>query len=176
MIKIDMTSPDIDKQVLLLQEYPEIARRHYIPALKRATLILKSLIRPTIPSPGRYGTGRARSDFTSRVTGTTIEKIQGRVGFDNTWHMNIVEHGAKAHPLFSGSNVRTRRGAARFARGDTKATGVPVSIKGVGWRTMTIHPGFGARGFMKAGYEKGRPMVEQELATANERVAKELTV
>ncbi len=158
MIKIDMTSPDIDKQVLLLQEYPEIARKHFLPAVKRSTQILAALIRPTIPSPGRYGFGRARSDFAYKTTGTTLENIQGRVGFDNAWHMNIVEPGSPPHSL-------TKNGKK-----------VPVFIKGAGWRKMDIHPGFGGRFFLKAGYEKGRPLVESELATANERVAKDLTV
>lgn len=176
MINIKMTSPDIDKQVLLLQEYPEIARKHFIPAVKMSVNILKALIRPTIPSPGRYGSGEARSDFTGKTTGTTVENIQGRVGFDNAWHMNIVEHGAKAHPLASGSTIRTRGGAARFAAGTMATPKVPVFIKGAGWRKMNIHPGFGASGFMQAGYEKGRPLVEEQLAAANARVAKELTV
>lgn len=176
MINIDMTSSDIDRQVLLLQEYPQIARKHFLPAVKRATQILAALIRPTIPSPGRFGSGRARSDFTYRTTGTTVENIQGRVGFDNAWHMNIVEHGAKPHPLASGSNVRSRGGQARFAAGQMSTPRVPVNIKGVGWRMMDIHPGFGGKFFLKAGYEKGRPMVENELSIANERVAKDLTV
>lgn len=176
MINIKMTSPDIDKQVLLLQEYPEIARKHYLPAVKMSVNILKALIRPTIPSPGRYGTGEARSDFSGKTTGTTVENIQGRVGFDNAWHMNIVEHGAKAHPLAGGSNIRTRGGSARFAAGQMATPNVSVPIRGVGWRKMDIHPGFGGRFFMQAGYEKGQPLVEKQLAEANERVAKDLTV
>lgn len=176
MIRIDMTSPDIDRQILLLEEYPEIARKHFLPAVKMSVNILKALIRPTIPSPGRYGRGRARSDFQGKATGTTLQNIKGRVGFDNAWHMNIVEYGARQHPLSKGSTVRTRGGAARFASGQTASSKVPVFIKGVGWRKMDVHPGFGGRFFLKAGYEKGRSLVERELAVANERVAKELTV
>lgn len=184
MIKIKMTSTDIDKQVLLLQEYPEIARKHFIPAVKMSVNILKALIRPTIPSPGRYGSGKARSDFQGKTTGTTLEKIQGRVGFVDAWHMNIVEHGARSHWLKPGKTRRTVVGNLLWSpealqKSLDKFGGTlkkwPVNIKGVGWRKMDIHPGFGARGFLQAGYEKGQPLVEEQLATANERVAKELT-
>ena len=176
MIKIDMTTENIDRQVLLLQEYPEIARRHFLPAVKRATLILSAYIRPTIPSPGRFGTGRARSDFQTKVTGTTIQNIQGRVGFSKAWWMNVVEHGARRHPLQAKSTIRTRSGANAFSvyerqYGQFKT---PVLIKGVGWRKMAIHPGFGGRHFMQAGADRGAPQVTAELAKANEAVAREL--
>ena len=177
MIKIDMTSENIDRQVLLLEEFPEIARRHFLPAVKRATLILSAYIRPTIPSPGRFGSGTARSDFQTKVTGTNVQNIQGRVGFVKAWWMNVVEYGARRHPLQAKSTIRTRSGANAFRvyerqYGQFKT---PVLIKGVGWRKMAIHPGFGGRHFMQAGFERGEPQVTNELARANEAVAKDLT-
>lgn len=178
MINVNMMPGEgvsVRDQIHILEEYPQIAVRNFKPALNRAVKLLEALIRPTIPSPGKYGTGKARSIFKSRSSGTTIHNLKGQVGFGyDGWYMNIVEHGAKAHPLASGSNVRTKGGAARFASGDTATPKVPVFINGVGWKKMDVHKGFGGKYFLKRGYERGQPLVEKELAIANENVAREL--
>ena len=189
MIKVDLMqgAPEaqIKRQIFLLEEYPEIAKSRYTPALKRAVNHLSALIKPTIPSPGTYGTGRAAKTFGARVVGMgNINKLRGEVGwYDKTdpWYMNIVEHGAKRHFLAPGQSNRGRskglamhKAITRGAELGVKYVKYPVFIRGVGWRGMDVHPGFGGRFFLKSGYEKGKPLVDQELSAANEQVAKDL--
>lgn len=156
-IKIGMTSKGVDEQISVLREFPEIADKHYQPAIRRNVSRLKAIIQPDIPTMS----GRAKSTFGSKVTGRGF-RIKGQVGWydsNDPWYINVVEHGAEAHdiplkPKKAGGVLAWNGG---FSRGHT-----------------VRHPGMSARGFMMAGYSSIQPLVEAELAMANERILADL--
>lgn len=170
-------SPDLEKQIALLKYYPEIAEKHFRPAVEVSVAFLAGNIRPSIPTLS----GRAQAAFGSKVTGKGLN-ITGHVGFGSgkraPWYINVVEYGARPHALQTGSDNRSKRGAKKVARkaasGDL--SGVPFFVAGSGWRTMTMHPGFPARGFMKAGLEQSKGEIDSILAQANDDIVKELAV
>jgi hypothetical protein len=148
MIRVDMTSPDLDRQIELLKVYPEIVEKHFVPTLKRDVKALEARIRPTIPRLS----GRAQKTFGSKVTGKGIN-LTGRVGWSDRsdpWYPNVLEYGAKAHAM---------------------NTFVPRLSK-----RIKTHPGFSARGFMQAGYKSMEPLINADLAQANEGVVQELAI
>jgi hypothetical protein len=143
-----MTSADLDRQIELLKLYPEIVEKHFVPTLKRDVKALEGRIRPTIPRLS----GRAQKSFGSKVTGTGIN-LTGRVGWydrSDPWYPNVLEHGAAPHEM---------------------NTYVPRLS-----RRIKTHPGLSARGFMQTGYKSMQPMIEADLAQANEAVAQELAI
>ncbi len=148
MIKVDMTAPELDRQIELLKFYPEILQKHFVPVLKRDVKLLEARIRPTIP----VLSGRAQKTFGSKVTGTGIN-LTGRVGWydrSDPWYPNVLEYGAKAHEM---------------------NTFVPRLSK-----TIHTHPGLSARGFMDAGYSAMENTIQSDLAQANEGVVRDLAL
>lgn len=143
--KVDMSSPDIDKQIALLKFYPEIMEKHFRPALVVDVSKLYSKIRGTIPKR----TGRALSKFKKSVSGKGIN-LEGRVGWwgaNQPYYINVVEYGAKAHPI-----PKNRR----FSKKQ--------------------HPGFSKRGFMEEGFSALKPMVDADMANASRAVVNEMVV
>jgi hypothetical protein len=147
--KVDMTSPDVDRQLALLEFYPEILEKYFRPALGMGVKSLEESIRPTIP----VDTGRALAAFKSRVTGKGL-KLEGKVGWwgkGQPWYINVVEYGAKPHKI-----------------GYVPRLGVSFMNE--------PHPGFSARGFMAAGFAAMQPMIDAQMAQASESVVNELVV
>ena len=161
--KIDMTSTDVDRQVYLLRHFPDIAQRHYRPALEASVKLLSNLIQPDIPVGF---TGKARATFRSKVTGRQIHTMRGRVGWwgkNAAWYINVVEHGATAH------TIKAKRGKTlRFP--DVSGR----SRDAFAFPRQVHHPGFSARGFMAAGESAARPVIDALMAQASDRVVKEL--
>jgi hypothetical protein len=146
MIRVDMTAPDLDKQIDVLRHFPDLAEKHFRPAVTRDVAALRALIQPNIP----VRTGSAAKSFGSKVTGKGFG-IKGQVGWydsSDPWYPNVLEHGAKPHEM-------------------------NVYAPGLG-RYIRTHPGFSARGFMAAGYSAFKPMLEADLAQANERIISDL--
>jgi hypothetical protein len=175
-LNASVTSPDLEKQLSLLRHYPEIAEAHFRPAVQVSVALLAGAIRPSIP----VLSGRAQATFRSKVGGKGLN-IEGHVGWPGTrnapWYINVVEHGARPHPLEGGSDIRSKRGARQAAkRMESGLAGVPVFISNVGWRTMSMHPGFTARHFMRAGMEASKSEIDSLLAQANEDIVRELAV
>lgn len=157
MIKIDLTSSDVDKQMDVLKHFPDIADRQYRPVLKRDVATLYGIIGPTIP----VRSGEAKKAFSSQVTGRAFS-LRGRVGWfrsGDPWYINVVEHGAKQHEIQVAPEKAQALhwGSTNYSKGHT-----------------ITHPGLSARGFMAAGYSTIQGAVEQDLALANERVIAEL--
>lgn len=174
MIKISMTSSDVNRQIEALKALPKIAAKHYRPALSKITKSLKGQILPNIP----VVTGKARKDFGSKVTGSTITSLKGAVGWydkSDAWYPNILEHGAKSHLMAGSTRSRAKQKAfeSKVASGESYG-GTHVLIRGAGWRTIKVHPGFSAMGFMAAGYSALKPLIDHELQVANEAVVREL--
>lgn len=179
MIKVDMTAPELDQQIELLKLYPEILEKHFRPALYQSVNGLASRIRPLIP----VKSGEAQRTFGSKVTGKGIN-LTGRVGWydkNDPIYPNIVEHGAKPHPLNKGVSIRkNKKKTALFNRAKESGAleggnGTHVLI-GDRWVTMQYHPGFSAVGFMAAGYSAYKPAIEAALENANEGVVKDLAL
>lgn len=147
-IKVDMTSTDLDRQIELLKYFPEVFKKHFRPAIKRNVQALEARIRPTIPRD----TGFAESTFDSRVSGSGVN-VTGRVGWRDAadpWYPNVLEYGAAAHKMNS------------YVPGIDKYIGT--------------HPGLSARGFMAAGFSAMQPVIDADMAAANEAVVKELAL
>jgi hypothetical protein len=145
-IKIDLTSSKVDQQMEVLQHFPDLAEKHYRPVIRRDVSALQSLITPNIP----VLSGRALSSFGSKVSGKGF-RLKGQVGWydkNDPWYPNVLEYGAKAHEM------------------NIFAPGLGKFIK--------IHPGLSARGFMAAGYSALQPIIENDLAQANERIVSDL--
>jgi len=173
---VSMQSPDLERQIEMLKLYPEIAEAHFRPAVEASVALLAGRIRTQVP----VLTGRAQQTMVSKVTGKGVN-ITGKVGWigkNAPWYINVVEYGARAHALQKGSDNRSKMGRGKVTRRAERGqlAAVPVLISGVGWRTITNHPGFQGRGFMKAGFEASKPEIDNLLAGANEAIARELAV
>ena len=160
-LKIDLTSPAVDRQISVLKEFPRLADKRYRPVVKKDTAALAAIVQPNIPRRS----GFAANTFGSKVSGRGFN-LKGQLGwYDQTdpWYINIVEYGAAAHAINTApvkSNLlayRTGNGEMGFSAGHT-----------------IQHPGFGARGFMAAAEEAMGPMVEADLAAANEQILSDL--
>jgi hypothetical protein len=146
--KIDMSSPDVDKQLALLKYYPEIVKKHFRPRMFQAVRGLESRIAGSIPSK----TGRARNTFGSKVSGSGIN-MTGRVGWydkDDPIYPNMLEYGVGSHKI--GQYV----------------PGLGVYID--------VHPGFSAIGFMAAGFSAMEGQISASMAQASEAVVNEMVV
>lgn len=155
-IKIDLTASDVDKQMEVLKHFPELAEKHYRPVITRDVSVLRGLIQPQIPTRS----GRAASTFGSKVTGRGFS-LKGQVGWYDSgdpWYINVVEYGAAAHIY----DIKPQK-ASVLAWGGGFSKGHEIH-----------HPGFSARGFMAAGYSAMQPVVENDLAMANERIIADL--
>jgi len=154
-IKVDMTSTDVDRQLALLNYYPEILQKYFRPALGTSVKSLAEMIRPNIPR----ATGQALAAFKSRVTGGKGINLQGQVGWygnNPAWYIRLVEGGVKPH------KIEARKGGFLWFGGHV--------VRSVD------HPGFSARGFMAAGYAAMQPMIEALMGQASEQVVNELAV
>lgn len=170
-IKIDMTSDDVDKQIEILKHFPDLAEKHYRPAIKRDVSLLESNIEPNIP----LFTGRSAETFASRVSGRGF-RLKGRVGWikqGDPYYINIVEHGAEPHEIVAG-NVSMKKFKA--GQGGSKFLAIPGTYDGgdFSFRKKVRHPGMEARGFMAAGYAAIQPIVERDLSEANEKIIADL--
>lgn len=148
-IKMDMTSPDLDRQIALLKHFPQIMEKHFRHVLVKDVKLLADRIRPNIP----VRTGKALKKFKSRVTGKGV-KLQGQVGWwgaNSPWYINVLEFGAKPHKI-----------------GYVPGLGVSFSKR--------PHPGVSKRGFMAAGFSAIRPIIYADMAKASENVVKDLEV
>lgn len=168
-IKLGMRTSGIDEMMTVLEHFPELAEKHYRPAMSRDVKALESRIGQDVP----IMSGRASDTFGSKVSGRGF-RISGRVGWydkGDPYYINIVEHGAKPHSLVKGTNSRTFLGKRKFESQDRSGSlaGQPVFIGGE-WRTIRKHPGMAPRGFMMAGYQSSQGMIESDMFTANERI------
>ena len=157
MIKVDLTSSDVDKQIEVLKHFPDLAEKHYRPVLKKDVAALEAIIAPNIP----VLTGRAADTFGSKVTGRAFS-LKGRVGWlkaDDPWYINVVEHGAKKHDI----ELKPVNASVLAWGGSNFSAGHKLS-----------HPGLSARGFMAAGYSAMQGTIETDLAMANERIIADL--
>lgn len=110
--KIDVSAADVTWQILMLQEFPQIANKHFYPAMHRSTSAIKAAIEPKIPS------SRARAEFRKAVSGNGLN-ITGRVGWwggIESWFINVLEYGAKPHKQgyipFLGVTIKMHPGVA----------------------------------------------------------------
>lgn len=159
--KIDLSSVGVDEQIALLAEFPEIADRHYRPALKKVVAQLEGTILATMP----HGTtGVAEGGLKSTVTGKGL-RIKGTVGWPVTsksnnsadwWYVRVLEAGAKPHEI----NPRTKNGVLHLPGGQ--------------FYTHVKHPGVRARRFVEGAANRMGPLATPEFAAANEAIVKEL--
>ena len=143
--KIDFAAADVQWQIMALQQFPEIANKHFYPAMHRATSAIKAAVEPNIP----YKYGTVKSEFRTAVSGKGMN-ITGRVGWWGDiegWYVNVLEYGAKPHP-----------------QGYIPA--LQISIK--------KHPGISARRFMEKGRRNAQSETDPEMARAAEAVVNEL--
>ena len=155
MIKVDMSSPDIDRQIEFLKYYPEVFKKHFRPMLYRNVNRGKALVAAGVPRR----TGKAAAALKASVRGTGV-KMEGHFGWsgnDTPWYINVVEYGATPHPI------------------DPRKPGGWLKI-GNSYVRHVEHPGFAARKFMAAAYASLKPTIDAEILTANEAVLNEMVV
>ena len=170
MYSIDMTSNDVDKQIYLLKHFPDIAVKHFRPALKLATDILRNTIEPLIPLGV---TGRARDTFGSKVTGKTITGLKGRVGwFDKgPWYIGLIHDGAKSHTI----EPRKKVSWSAYQSGSGTSSTLRWMEGGDFVFTKSVnHPGFTGSKFMEVGFRSKQSTVETMMADASDNVVREL--
>ena len=175
-MKFDMTSSDLDRQIELLKYYPEIAAKHFKPAIARVVSDVENVIEPMIP----IRSGHAADTFGSKVSGRGIESLKGQIGwFDkgDAWYVPIVESGATSHDVSPRGNRITKARAAAGG-GATSKLSWPSGYDGGDWvfRSKVSHPGFSGRGFMAAGWSALQPIADSEFAIATQGVFKELEI
>ena len=156
-IKIDMTSPAVDRQISVLKEFPKLVDGRYRPVLKRDVTALRDVIQPNIPR----ATGKAMETFGSKTTGKAFG-LKGQVGWydkGDPYYPNVLEYGAAAHEIVP----KKKGGWLRFFSG-----GTPVFVHNIS------HPRIRAFGFMAAGEKVMAPIIEADLATANDQIIADL--
>lgn len=157
-IKIDLTASEVDRMMEVLKEFPALAEKHYRPVVTSDVKGLYNRISGEIP----ILTGKARDTFGSKVTGKGF-RLTGRVGWydkSDPWYINVVEYGAKSHP------IEGRDGRLKIRSGAWGGEYV--------FPKKAEHPGFTARGFMMRGYVAFWPKITEDLAQANERIIADL--
>jgi hypothetical protein len=174
MIKIDLTSPDVDRQMEVLRHFPDLAEKHYRPVVKRDVSLLEALIEGQIPTR----TGTALSTFGSKVTGRGF-RIRGQVGWydsNDPRYITIVESGAEPHRIEPRPENRPTRARIKSGRSASGVLAFPSTAQGGDFAFIrgADHPGFSGRGFMAAGASAMQAMIENDLALANERIIADL--
>lgn len=149
-----MGGNDIDLQVQMMKLYPQIVSANFRPGMKEAVSVLAGNIEPHIPTL----TGKAKSDFDAKVTGTGIN-LKGRVGWWGVpdYYINVVEHGAKPHAIKPKQKGGWLAWDAVFAR-------------------EVAHPGFKGRYFMKTGFKQAQPAMNVLFAAAAEKTVQMLAI
>ena len=145
--KVEFSAADVQWQILMLQEFPKIANKHFYPAMHRATSAIKSAVEPKMGFQDQTGT--ARREFRKAVSGKGMN-ITGRVGWPGgaeAWYVNVLESGARPHK-----------------QGYIPELGV----------TITMHPGLKPLKFMERGQEQAKSETDPEMARAAEGVVNEL--
>ena len=148
MFSIRVDAADVDWQIRLIKEFPDIADRHFKPAMQEAVGRLATEIEPNIPR----ATGETASKFKQRVSGKGM-RLTGRVGWwhaTDPWTVNVVEFGAKAHDI------------------NSYVPGLGVYIG--------RHPGFPGRGFMKRADEVTRQRNVEHFEQARDRTVSDMTI
>ncbi len=168
-IRINLATNGLEQQVSLLQEFPEIAERHWKPMLQKDMAALRAQIEPQIPR----STGQAARSFGSRVTGKGT-RLTGEVGWYRKgapFYIRFLEGGAKPHEIEPrGSRVTL----ARFITGERHAD--VLHWDDIFAARIERHPGVRGRGFMAGAWTRVGPMVQADIAAANVAIVQELRV
>jgi len=181
---------EFQRMLTYLTNYPKILDRKVEPVLRKTIQVAKSSILSSLSSR-KFATGRAYNALEDAILGFGSH-ITGVVGFpggkDSPWYINIVEHGARRHSLAptgrrnkyggtSGSRQqRERREAAlekKLAAGKS-LSGQHVFIGGE-WRTVRVHPGFSAAGFMAKGFSLAKPVFDEGMQKAVQNAFNEVS-
>jgi len=145
MYNISFSAADVDWQIRMLAIFPEIANKHFYPAMHNSANQLMAAIEPNIP----HDTGLLQSKFRKAVSGKGLF-ITARVGFPNFSGVAYVvplEYGAKPHPI-------------------GYVPGLDVSIR--------MHPGLPARKFIERGFQQTESQIESNMEQAMRGVVDEL--
>jgi len=148
MFSIRVDAADVDWQIRLIKEFPDIADRHFKPAMQEAVGRLATEIEPNIPQ----ASGRAASTFKERVSGQGM-RLTGRVGWwyaGDPWYVNVLEYGASPHDI------------------NSYAPGAGVYIG--------RHPGIPAFNFMKNADENTRQRNVEKFEEARDRTVADMMV
>jgi hypothetical protein len=150
--RVEFDAVDVQWQILMLQEFPEVANRRFYPAMQRSTKTVHSAVFPKIP----HRTGLARSEFRRAVSGKGLN-ITGRIGFPygiRAYYVNVLEYGAKPHEV-----------------GFVPTLGVSFQKTN---RVKKQHPGVPALRFMERGQNQAQGQVNPEMERAMFEVVNDL--
>jgi hypothetical protein len=171
-LRVDLTSPDVDKQAELLKFYPEVVVKHYKPALLRINAGISNVVIPRIPELS----GRAKETFGSKVTGKQLSTITARIGWydkDDPFYVRILEAGAKGHPI----EPKKKVSAQRYRSGGEISKSLRFMDGGdFVFRGKVSHPGISKVGMLAAGMSAAQGIIALELQQAGEAVLREMEV
>jgi len=166
---------DLDWQIAVLRNYPELSDKHYRPVMLVDTARTHSIVESNIP---RGATGQAAKTFGSKVTGRgyTIKAQIGWFDGDDPFYVNVLEYGSRSHSIVGGSKNRTRGQRERFlSNRESGSLGAGHVFIGGSWKTVTHVAGMSARKFMASGFDTMSPQVESDLVNATEAILGEMS-
>jgi hypothetical protein len=163
-------SEALQRQIELLQFYPEIFDAAFYPAMQEVAELVKNNIRSYLP----HHTGKLERALGSRVihSGTSALGTRAEIGFGKRYKMPsatyaaALNEGAVPHAIAgkSSSPKNTKKDSnLHFSRGE-RFTSIG-SIQ---------HPGFGSRRFMESGLGASAPGMDALFNAAAEKVVQEL--
>ena len=107
-------SDDVQAQISKLDGIGDLLQKYMRPAMQQSVSLLAGAVEPNIPTL----TGYARETFGTHVLNGSGLNMTGYVGWKGSptaWWMNIVESGARPHPLVPGFTSRRGPGKAGWA-------------------------------------------------------------
>jgi len=105
MYEIQISAPDLAKQIGKLKQFRQFVNNHFRPVMKNALSELRAGIYSNIP----YRTGKSIGLFESKISGSGFN-LKVRVGWwepDDNWYLKFTEVGTQPHKLGKGSHPGT---------------------------------------------------------------------
>jgi hypothetical protein len=170
-------SDDVQAQISKLDGLGDLLQKYMRPAMQQSVSLLAGAVEPNIPTL----TGYARETFGTHVLNGSGLNMTGYVGWKGSptaWWMNIVESGARPHPLVPGFTSRRGPGKAGWA-GMQKLGVTPLGehVKiGNTWVTMHTHPGFAGRFLLSNALDENQDAVDSIFSQAADDMLGEVSI
>ena len=152
------------RQIELLQQYPEISDKHFYPAMEKAAELVKSGIRPLLPEH----TGKLVRALGSKVvhSGTASLGTRAEIGFGKRYKQPSARYAAALNAGSVAHEVAGRRTDDGYLHFSSQGRFTTIgSIQ---------HPGFAGLHFAEGGLEAATPGINAEMDKAADAVIKEL--
>jgi hypothetical protein len=163
-------SEALQRQIELLQMYPEISDRAFYPAMKEAAELVKTNIRPYLP----HHTGKLDRALGSKVIHSRTRALGTRadIGFGKRYKMPSAPYAAA---LNDGAIAHTVTGHPPSPKNTKKDSNLHFSSRGQFTAIGSLQvPGFAGRHFMESGLGASQTGMDALFGAAAEQVVQEL--